>query len=77
MGTINKTNSFCRLGVLSILLFEGWWWVESSAEVRGEVFISGESLFRCEQFFWQTGVEVPFLRPMSTWVNATYLSVTD
>eukprot|EP00438_Fugacium_kawagutii_P000254 Skav212299 [mRNA] locus=scaffold732:641530:643934:- [translate_table: standard] len=46
-------------------------WKEE-AEVRGEVFITGESLFRCEQFFWQTGVEVPFLRPMSTWVNATY-----
>ena len=26
--------------------------------VTGEVFIAAESLFRAEQFFWQTGVEV-------------------
>ena len=44
-----------------------------TVQVLGEVLIAGESLFRCEQFFWQTGVEVPFLRPMSTWVNATWL----
>ena len=40
--------------------------------VTGEVFIAAESLFRSEQFFWQTGAEVPFLRPMSVWINATY-----
>ncbi|CAJ1340305.1 unnamed protein product [Effrenium voratum] len=40
--------------------------------VLGQMFIAAESLFRAEQFFWQTGVEVPFLRPMSTWVNASY-----
>ena len=40
--------------------------------VSGEVFIAAESLFRSEQFFWQTAAEVPFLRPMSVWVNATY-----
>ena len=40
--------------------------------VTGETFIAAESLFRSEQFFWQTNVEVPFLRPMSVWVNATY-----
>ncbi|CAK9032632.1 unnamed protein product, partial [Durusdinium trenchii] len=40
--------------------------------VTGEVFIAAESLFRAEQFFWQTGAEVPFLRPMSTWVNCSY-----
>lgn len=38
----------------------------------GFCMIAAESLFRSEQFFYQTGVEVPFLRPMSVWVNATY-----
>ncbi|CAE8644314.1 unnamed protein product [Polarella glacialis] len=38
----------------------------------GQVLIAAESLFRSEQFFWQTGFEIPFLRPMSVWVNATY-----
>eukprot|EP00930_Biecheleria_cincta_P078285 TRINITY_DN6570_c0_g1_i3.p1 TRINITY_DN6570_c0_g1~~TRINITY_DN6570_c0_g1_i3.p1 ORF type:complete len:791 (+),score=97.78 TRINITY_DN6570_c0_g1_i3:101-2473(+) len=38
----------------------------------GKVLIAAESLFRSEQFFWQTGVEVPFLRPMSVWINASY-----
>ena len=39
---------------------------------RGRCLLAAESLFRCEQFFYQTGVDVPFLRPMSVWVNATY-----
>eukprot|EP00930_Biecheleria_cincta_P030667 TRINITY_DN21244_c0_g1_i1.p1 TRINITY_DN21244_c0_g1~~TRINITY_DN21244_c0_g1_i1.p1 ORF type:complete len:444 (-),score=57.56 TRINITY_DN21244_c0_g1_i1:83-1258(-) len=40
--------------------------------MRGHALVAAESLFRAEQFFWQTGVQVPFLRPMSVWVNATY-----
>ncbi|CAK0896629.1 unnamed protein product, partial [Prorocentrum cordatum] len=38
----------------------------------GRCLLAAESLFRCEQFFYQTGMEIPFLRPMSVWVNATY-----
>lgn len=39
--------------------------------------IAGESLFRSEQFFYQAGVEVPFLRPMSVWVNVTWAPVAS
>jgi len=39
---------------------------------RGLAIISAESLFRAEQLLFQSGIEVPFLRPMSVWVNATY-----
>eukprot|EP00928_Gymnodinium_smaydae_P013881 TRINITY_DN15034_c0_g2_i1.p1 TRINITY_DN15034_c0_g2~~TRINITY_DN15034_c0_g2_i1.p1 ORF type:complete len:414 (+),score=74.95 TRINITY_DN15034_c0_g2_i1:133-1242(+) len=38
----------------------------------GHCLIAAESLFRSEQFLYQAGSEVPFLRPMSTWVNASY-----
>lgn len=51
--------------------WEGFWTLTTRA-VHGRALLAAESLFRSEQFFFQSGVEVPFLRPMSVWVNATY-----
>eukprot|EP00927_Polykrikos_kofoidii_P003181 TRINITY_DN11263_c0_g1_i1.p1 TRINITY_DN11263_c0_g1~~TRINITY_DN11263_c0_g1_i1.p1 ORF type:complete len:788 (-),score=70.66 TRINITY_DN11263_c0_g1_i1:14-2377(-) len=39
---------------------------------EGLCLVAAESLFRSEQLYFQTGVEVPFLRPMSVWVNASF-----
>lgn len=49
----------------------GFWQLARQAS-DGSALVAAESLFRSEQFFYQTGVEVPFLRPMSVWVNASY-----
>lgn len=44
----------------------------SASLLDGTCVVAAESLFRSEQLYFQVGLEVPFLRPMSVWVNATY-----
>lgn len=48
-----------------------------ACHLEGRCLIAGESLFRSEQFFYQVGVEVPFLRPMSVWVNVSWAPVAS
>lgn len=38
----------------------------------GRCLLAAESLFKAEEFFHQAGRAVPFLRPMSVWINAEY-----